>query len=86
MLRGSCFVSVPSSEMELTSADFVTLGGGLLQGYSSGEGRLSSACRDEQESNEMFCRKSISFNSLHDLKSDASKFTQITLNLAEYGW
>lgn len=25
MLRGSCFVSVPSSEMELTSADFVTL-------------------------------------------------------------
>jgi hypothetical protein len=25
MLRGSCFVSVPSSEMELTSADFVML-------------------------------------------------------------
>lgn len=24
-MRGSCFVSVPSSEMELTSADFVML-------------------------------------------------------------
>lgn len=33
-LRGSCFVSVPSSEMELTSADFVTLGGRLLQRWS----------------------------------------------------